>query len=600
MRKPPSPRRSADDRLFRLGTGFFALLVVLLVGGIAFELYENSRLSIQKFGFHFWQTTTWDPVAGDFGALPYIWGTLYSSLLALVISTPIALGIAIFLSELSPRFLRTPLAFLTELLAAIPSIVYGLWGIFVLVPIVRQIEVHTPDWLKKAPLFTGPPLGVGMLAAGLILAVMVIPFTSSVAREVLKAVPATQREAAYALGATRWEAIRAHRDRRRHHARLRARDRRDDGGHDGDREQPANQFLTVCRAAHDGRGDRERVHGSRHGPLPERVDRDRPRALRHHPGHQRALAAVDLERQPRGQGRGRDEGRRDGAAQGRRVNQLARRKLLSGFVVGLCALAVVAALIPLALIFFYVVEQGFSSLNWDFFTKMPKPVGETGGGMANAILGTLMLMAIASVLAIPVGLIAGVYLSEYGRTAFATLVRFTADVLNGIPSIVIGIFAYGLAVLPVHRFSALAGGLALGFMMLPIVARTTEELLNLVPASLREGSLALGATRAQAAFGVMVPAALPGIMTGILLAIARIAGETAPLLFTSFNNRFFTTRLDQPIASLTVQVFTYAISPYEDWHRQAWAGALVLVIVVFVFSVLARVVTRRLERMHRT
>ena len=282
------------------------------------------------------------------------------------------------------------------------------------------------------------------------------------------------------------------------------------------------------------------------------------------------------------------------------MNQSARRKLLSGFVVGLCALAVVVALIPLALILFYVVEQGFSSLNWDFFTKMPKPVGEAGGGMANAILGTLMLMAIASVLAIPVGLIAGVYLSEYGRTAFATLVRFTADVLNGIPSIVIGIFAYGLAVLPVHRFSALAGGLALGFMMLPIVARTTEALLNLVPASLREGSLALGATRAQAAFGVMVPAALPGIMTGILLAIARIAGETAPLLFTSFNNRFFTTRLDQPIASLTVQVFTYAISPYEDWHRQAWAGALVLVTVVFVFSVLARVVTRRLERMHQT
>jgi phosphate transport system permease protein len=209
MRKPSSPRRSADDRLFRLGTGFFAFLVVLLVGGIAFELYENSRLSIQKFGFHFWQTTTWDPVAGNFGALPFIWGTLYSSLLALVISTPIALGIAIFLSELSPRFLRTPLAFLTELLAAIPSIVYGLWGIFVLVPIVRQIEVHTPDWLKKVPLFTGPPLGVGMLAAGLILAVMVIPFTSSVAREVLKAVPATQREAAYALGATRWEAIQA-------------------------------------------------------------------------------------------------------------------------------------------------------------------------------------------------------------------------------------------------------------------------------------------------------------------------------------------------------------------------------------------------------
>jgi phosphate transport system permease protein len=278
----------------------------------------------------------------------------------------------------------------------------------------------------------------------------------------------------------------------------------------------------------------------------------------------------------------------------------ARRRVLSKVVVWLCGLAVVVALVPLALVLFYVIKQGFASLNWAFFTRMPKPVGEAGGGMANAILGTFFLIVIASSLAIPVGLIAGVYLSEYGKARFASLVRFTADVLNGVPSIVIGIFAYGLAVLPVHRFSALAGGLALGFMMIPIITRTTEELLNLVPSSLREGALALGATRARAAFGVMVPAALPGIMTGILVALARIAGETAPLLFTSFNNRFFSTRLDQPIASLTVQVFTYAISPYDDWHRQAWAGALVLVSFVFVFSVLARIVTRRLERMHRT
>jgi phosphate transport system permease protein len=260
----------------------------------------------------------------------------------------------------------------------------------------------------------------------------------------------------------------------------------------------------------------------------------------------------------------------------------------------------VLALVPLAFVLFHVVKQGFSSLNWDFFTRMPRPVGEPGGGMANAMVGTLILVGLASIVAIPVGLIAGVYLSEYAGGKFASAVRFTADVLNGVPSIVIGIFAYGLAVLPVHRFSALAGGLALGFMMIPIVTRTTEELLNLVPSTLREGALALGATRARAAFGVMVPAALPGIMTGILVALARIAGETAPLLFTSFNNRFFTARLDQPIASLTVQVYTYAISPYDDWHRQAWAGALVLVAFVFIFSVLARLVTRRLERMHRT
>jgi phosphate transport system permease protein len=207
--KTPSPRRSSDDRLFRLGTGFFALIVVLLVAGIGFELFRNSRLSIAKFGLNFWRTKTWDPVAGNFGALPFLWGTLYSAFLALLISTPIALGIAIFLSELSPKPLRTPLAFLTELLAAIPSIVYGLWGIFVLVPAVRAFENLLPQWLRKTPLFSGPPVGVGMLAAALVLAVMVIPFTSSVAREVLRAVPATQREAAYALGATRWEAIQA-------------------------------------------------------------------------------------------------------------------------------------------------------------------------------------------------------------------------------------------------------------------------------------------------------------------------------------------------------------------------------------------------------
>ncbi len=200
-------KRSSDDRSFRIGTGAFAALVLLIVLGIAFELTRQSALSIAKFGLKFWTTSTWDPVSGDFGALPFIWGTLYSSILALLLATPIALGIAIFISELSPRVLRQPLAYLTELLAAIPSIVYGLWGVFVLVPIVRKLELATPAALKKIPLFNGPPLGVGMLAAALILAVMVIPFTSSVAREILKNVPSTQREAAYALGATRWEAI---------------------------------------------------------------------------------------------------------------------------------------------------------------------------------------------------------------------------------------------------------------------------------------------------------------------------------------------------------------------------------------------------------
>ena len=279
---------------------------------------------------------------------------------------------------------------------------------------------------------------------------------------------------------------------------------------------------------------------------------------------------------------------------------LRRRKIYSRLFETLCALAVIVALIPLAMILFYVIKEGFGALNLDFFTHMPKPVGESGGGMANAIVGTLILIAIAAAFAVPVGCICGIHLSEYPGTKFSSIVRFAADVLNGVPSIVVGIFAYGILVLPVKRFSAIAGGVALGLLMIPIVVRTTEELLRLVPGGLREGALALGATRGRAVFSVIVPAALPGILTGILVALARVAGETAPLLFTAFNNRFWSTSLTQPIASLTVQVFTYAISPYDDWHRQAWAGAFLLVMMILALSILARLAVRRLERMNRS
>jgi phosphate transport system permease protein len=205
---PKARNARLDELVFRAGTGAFGVLLIVIVVAIGFELFSQSRLSIARFGWRFWTNDTWDPVMGEFGARPFIWGTLYSSVLALLIAGPIAIGIAIYISELSPDWLRRPLVFLTELLAAVPSIVYGLWGIFVMVPLVRTLEVHTPDWLRGLPLFSGPPLGVGMLSAALILAVMVIPFISSVAREVLRSVPQAQREGAYALGATRWEAIR--------------------------------------------------------------------------------------------------------------------------------------------------------------------------------------------------------------------------------------------------------------------------------------------------------------------------------------------------------------------------------------------------------
>lgn len=274
------------------------------------------------------------------------------------------------------------------------------------------------------------------------------------------------------------------------------------------------------------------------------------------------------------------------------------RQAVSFVMTALCALAVVLALVPLAFILFFVVSQGIQALNLEFFTHMPVPVGEPGGGMANAIAGTLMLTALGALVAVPIGVIGGIYVAEFRATRLASAARFAADTLNGVPSIVVGVFVYGLVVLPFKQFSALAGGVALGIIMIPIILRTTEELLRLVPDSLREGALALGATRARAVFSVVLPAALPGIMTGIVLALARVSGETAPLLFTSFNNRFWSTDLRQPISSLTVQVYTYAISPYDDWHRQAWAGALVLVSIVLACSLLARLATRRLERMH--
>ena len=257
---------------------------------------------------------------------------------------------------------------------------------------------------------------------------------------------------------------------------------------------------------------------------------------------------------------------------------------------GICALAVVSVLV---FILGYLVWNGGRAINWDFFTKLPTPVGETGGGMANAIVGSAKLLLLAALVGVPVGFIGGVYLAEFGGKTFSFLVRYTTDLLNGVPSIVMGIFAYTMIVLPLQHFSTLAGGLALGVMMIPIAVRSTEEFLRAVPQSLREGALALGASRWKAVATVVIPAAFRGILTGIMLALARVAGETAPLLFASFNNRFWSHGWNQPTASLPVMIFTYAIAPYEDWHRQAWAAGLVLLGLVLLANITARVVLGR-------
>jgi phosphate transport system permease protein len=268
------------------------------------------------------------------------------------------------------------------------------------------------------------------------------------------------------------------------------------------------------------------------------------------------------------------------------------RKAKSVLVSLLCLASALAVIAPLGFVLFYLVRAGAGAVDLAFFTHLPKPVGEPGGGMANAIVGTLVLLGLASLIGVPVGVLGGVYLSEFGAEKLNWWIRFGADILNGVPSIVWGIVAYSLVVLPMKGFSAYAGGVALGFMMIPLVIRTTEEVLLLVLNGYREAALALGIPRWKMIVRIVMTTALKGIVTGVLLAGARIAGETAPLLFTAFGNQFWTHNLKDPIAALPLQIFTYAISPYDDWHRQAWAGALVLILIIFLINIGVRALTQ--------
>ena len=269
------------------------------------------------------------------------------------------------------------------------------------------------------------------------------------------------------------------------------------------------------------------------------------------------------------------------------------RRVTNTAFIAACYAAAALVVAPLLFILAHLLGKGLGGLNWEFFTHMPLPVGEPGGGMANAIVGTLLIVGVAAALAVPIGIAAGVYLAEYGRGRFAALVRYTTDVLSGIPSIVVGVAAYGLVVVPMGRFSGLAGSVALAILMLPTIIRSSEEMVRLVPRSYREAALALGAPRWKTIQQVVLPAARPGIVTASMLAVARASGETAPLLFTALGNRFWSLRLDEPMATLPVFIFDYARAPYDDWNRQAWTGALVLVLLVTVISALLRLTVKR-------
>jgi len=267
-----------------------------------------------------------------------------------------------------------------------------------------------------------------------------------------------------------------------------------------------------------------------------------------------------------------------------------RRRSVNSFVTLAAASAVILVLLPLGAVFGYLVYRGIGSINWAFLTQTPKPVGEVGGGMANAIAGSAFILLIASAIGVPIGIGAGIYLAEYGRNQFGNVIRFTADVLNGVPSIVVGIVAYAIVVLTQGHFSALAGGVALAIMMIPTITRTTEEMLLLVPNAVREAAYGLGVSRWRTTLSITLRTATSGVITGVMLAFARVAGETAPLLFTAFGNQYWNWKINQPTAALSLQIFTYAISPFDEWHRQAWAGALILIVLIVLAVSAVRIV----------
>lgn len=629
--------RSLGDMIYRVAITLLVLCVPVLLALVAWELLSAGWPALRKFGIGFLTSSAWNPVTGEFGAAPAIYGTIVSSAIALLIAVPLALGVAIFVSELSPRWLRQPIAFLVDLLAAIPSVVYGLWGIFVLLPLLRDPVIpflRDTLGLGHTPFFRGVAYGPSMLAAGVILAIMVLPFIASVSREVLLAVPRAQREAALALGATKWEMVRG--------AVLPYARSGIMGGVIlglgralgetmavtmliGNRHEIsasllapgytmasliANEFSEASSDAHlsalmavgftlfamtvvvnaiaqllIGRVSRQPA------PHPALSSVRRRGSMSHDQNMDPRLRGGDDPMHPRSHEEARLwERRRSG---GHLLSWRFRtRRVRSAVMASLTAMAAVGAALPLLFILWHLVSTGAGALGPDFFTNLPRPVGEPGGGMGNAIVGTLILIAIAVGVGLPIGVGAGLYLAEHSATKLARTVRFLSDVLNGLPSIVTGIFIWALIVRPARHFSALAGGIALGTMMIPMVARATEEMLRLVPTALREAALALGYPQWRASLAIVLRTASAGIVTGALVALARIAGETAPLLFTAFGNQYWSTSPQQPIAALPLQIFTYAISPYDEWHRLAWAGALVLIALVFIISIVARFITR--------
>jgi phosphate transport system permease protein len=593
------------DRLFGLGCRAAGLLMIVLVLGLAALLTHQAWPVLSRAGhYEVFTSTEWNPEGKNadhpvFGMWVFVYGTLATSAIAMALAVPLGVGTAAFLSEIAPGWVRRTFSFLTELLAAIPSVVFGFWGLFFVAPVV--------DWAFRHIGVESPASGQGIVSAGLILTLMVLPYITAISFDVCRAVPGAQRQGALALGATRWQMIRSVVLPYARPGIL------------------AACFLALGRALGEtmavtmlignvrylnfslaARGDS--IASIIAGQLHEADDRTRAALIAF------GLILFLITALTNVLGRyfiglaGRSRGRKRVVeapaepppppepkfldAQQHRAE--VRNRLMTAVLAGCQVLTVV----PLFLILGYILFRGAPQVDLNLFTHRPAPTGQPGGGLGHAMVGSLIIVGLASAFAIPVGILAAVFLSEYRTSRMAKPIRFMTELLGGVPSIVIGIYAYTVVIYPPwaahsHGFSAWAAIFALAVMMLPVIVRATEESLRLVPESLRQASYALGATQAQTVIRVLLPAALPAITTGVLLAMGRIAGETAPLLLTSRGSQFWPSSLNEKMATLPYYIYQYSQSSYATEQRLAWGGAVVLLVFVVLLNVGIRVLAGR-------
>ncbi len=592
---------SAADRVFSGLCRGAALLIIVLALLLVIVLLQQSWAAMMQIGPGFLINSVWEPEPSHrhFGALAFIYGTVSTSAIALMIAVPLGVATAAFLSEYAPYWLQRVGAPLVEMLAAVPSVVYGFWGLFVLAPLLQAVVLN----------LGGPDRGgVGILPAGIVLAIMIIPYISSITYDVFRAVPRAQREGGMALGATRWQILRS--------IILPYAKPGIIGG----------CFIALGRALGETMAVTMLIGNSAiiklslfatGNSIASVIANEFTEAtydlylsalvelglvLMLVSVTMNALAKLLLRRMGRPARASRKEKSQESVStvitplaiphpmeNNIPVTRHRAARRANGVAAGMLGMAMAITIAPLFFILGYLLFEGLGALDWNFFTQLPAPVGENGGGMANAMLGSAMLVGLATVMAVPVGFLAAVYLAEYRSKRLGPAVRFIAELLASVPSIVIGIFAYSLVVRPMGYFSGWAGAVALAIMMVPVFMRAAEEGLLLVSQELRHASDALGARRWQTVMRVVLPAALPTLITALFLSVARIAGETAPLLLTASSNQYWPTSPSDFMPSLPVYIFNYAVSPYADWHRQAWAAALVLLAVIMTLNIGVRI-----------